>query len=84
MDPRLKDIEIGFQLSLTRNGANCGTVRQVAPGNRDELIVYIQNEGNFIIPAQAIRSIAESKVMLDPQGLDQRTRSAVSRAAAPS
>ena len=83
MDAKLKDIEIGFHLSLDESGTDCGTVRQVAPGDRDEVIVYIQNEGNFIIPSRAIRTVSESKVILDPQQLDERPRAAVLRASAP-
>lgn len=80
MDAKLKDIDIGFPLALEENGHNCGTVRQVAPGERDEIIVYIQNEGNFIIPSRAVRGVHESKVLLDPQQLDDRTRQALTRA----
>jgi hypothetical protein len=80
MDAKLQDIEIGFQLYSEESGTHYGTVRQIAPGERDELIVYIQNEGNFIIPSRAIRGISESKVILDPQQLDERARDAVSRA----
>ena len=80
MEAKLKEIDIGFQLYLEGSGNNCGTVRQVAPGDRDELIVYIQNEGNFIVPSRAVRSVHDSKVMLDRSQLDGRVSKAIARA----
>jgi hypothetical protein len=80
MDAKLREIEIGFHLYLEASGNHYGAVRRVAPGDRDELIVYIQNEGNFIIPSRAVRSVRDSKVMLDQQQLDERVRHAISRA----
>lgn len=80
MDAKLEQIEIGFHLQFDETGNSYGAVRQVAPGDRDELIVYIQNEGNFIIPSRAVRSVRDSKVMLDRQQLDERVRHAISRA----
>lgn len=80
MDGKLKEIEVGFQLYLDDSGSSYGAVRHVAPGDRDELVVYIRNEGNFIIPSRAVHSVHDSKVMLDRQQLDDRIRSAISRA----
>jgi hypothetical protein len=80
MDAKLKNIETGFQLYFDESGSNYGAVRQVAPGHRDELIVYIQNEGNFIIPSRAVQSVRNSKVMLDRKQLDERVQHAISRA----
>jgi hypothetical protein len=80
MDAKLKNIEIGFHLYLEESGNDCGAVRRVAPGDRDELVVYIQNEGNFIIPSRAVRSVHDSKVTLDRSQLDNRVREAILRA----
>lgn len=80
MDGKLKEVEVGFQLYLDESANSYGAVRQVAPGDRDEIIVYIQNEGNFIIPSRAVRSVHDSKVMLDRQQLDDRIQQAISRA----
>jgi hypothetical protein len=80
MDERLRAIQTGFHVYLEEGGKDFGAVRQVAPGGRDEIIVYIQNEGNFIVPARAVRTAQDSKVMLDRSALDGRVLGAISRA----
>lgn len=80
MDDKLKAIEIGFQLFLEENGKDFGAVRAVAPGGRPELVAYIENAGNFIVPADAVRSAHDQRVILDQSKFDQRLRDAVARA----
>jgi hypothetical protein len=77
MDEKLKSIETGFPVTVEETGKDFGTVRQVAPGGRDEIIVYIQNEGNFIVPVQGVRGAQDGKVVLDRAGLDDRLRNAI-------
>jgi len=83
MDQKLREIQTGFHVCLEEHDKDLGAVRQVAPGGRDELVVYIQNEGNFIVPARAVRGARGSKVMLDRSQLEQRVRDAISRAERP-
>jgi hypothetical protein len=80
MDEKLRAIETGFHVYLEEGGKDFGAIRQVAPGGRDELIVFIQNEGNFIVPSRAVRSAHDSKVMLDRSQLGERVLGAISRA----
>jgi hypothetical protein len=80
MDAKLRAIETGFHVYLEEGGKDFGAVRQVAPGGRDELIVFVQNEGNFIVPSRAVRSVSNSKVMLDISQLGGRVLGAISRA----
>jgi hypothetical protein len=80
MDDKLKAIEIGFQLFLEEGGKDFGAVRAVAPGGRPEIVVYIENGGNFIVPIEAVRSARDQKVILDPSKLDGRLRDAVKHA----
>jgi hypothetical protein len=80
MDAKLRAIETGFHVYLEEGGKDFGAVRQVAPGGRDELIVFVQNEGNFIVPSRAVRSVSNSKVMLDTSQLGGRVLGAISRA----
>jgi hypothetical protein len=84
MHEKLKTIETGFTVTVEEEEKDSGTVRQVAPGGRDEIIVYIQNEGNFIVPAQAVRSAQDGKVVLARAELDERVRNALeARASGP-
>ena len=80
MDDKLKAIEIGFQLFLEEGGKDFGAVRAVAPGGRPEIVVYIENGGNFIVPIEAVRSAHDQKVILDPSKLNERLRNAVKHA----
>lgn len=81
MDEKLKPVEIGSPVFVEEDGEQeCGVVRSVAPGGRDEIVVVIENAGNFIVPAEAVRKAQEDKVMLDPSRLDQRLRDAIARA----
>jgi hypothetical protein len=80
MNEKLKTIETGFHICLDDGEKDLGAVRRVAPGGRDEIIVYIQNGGNFIVPLQAIRRVQDGRVILDRSGLDERLSRAISRA----
>lgn len=80
MEDKLKAIEIGFQLFLEEGGKDFGAVRSVAPGGRPEIVVYIENGGNFIVPIEAVRSTHDQKVILDRSKLDQRVRDAIAHA----
>jgi hypothetical protein len=73
-------VKIGFQVFVEEGGEECGAVREVAPEGRAEIIVYIENAGDFIVPASAIRSAHEGKVVLDPDQLDYELIDAIARA----
>lgn len=80
MDPRLTVIEIGFQAYLQEGGEDFGAVREVAPDGRDEIVIYVENAGDFIVPLRAIRGAHDGKVILDRAHLDQRLRAAIAHA----
>lgn len=80
MDPKLETIDVGFQAYLDEGGEDFGAVRAVAPDGRDELVVYVENAGDFIVPLRAIRSAHDGKVVLDGAQLDQRLRDAIAHA----
>ncbi len=80
MDPKLEAIDVGFQAYLDEGGEDFGAVREVAPDGRDEVVVYVENAGDFIIPLRAIRSAHDGKVVLEAAKLDQRLRDAIAHA----
>jgi hypothetical protein len=77
MDEKLQGIQTGDQVFIDDRSEKFGAVRGVAPGGRNEIIVYIQNGGNFEVPVQAIRSVHDAKVILDSSQLQGPIRNAI-------
>lgn len=73
-------VKVGFQVFVEEGGEECGAVREVAPEGRDEIIVYIENAGDFVVPAGAIRSVHDAKVVLNAARLDQDLLDAIAHA----
>ncbi len=76
----LNAIKVGFQAFTEEGGEECGAVRHVVPEGRPEIVVYIENAGEFVVPLEAIRGAHDDKVILDPAKLDQRMRDAIAHA----
>ena len=79
MEPK-KVIEIGSQVYLEEGGDPCGAVRDVPLRNRNEITIYVENSGEFIVSTDAIRAAHDGKVILDPTQLDQSLLDAVAHA----
>ena len=73
-------IEIGFQVFLADGGEEFGAVRQVSPGGRPELVIYVENTGDVIVNFDAIQAVHSEKVILDPLKLDSDLRQAIAKA----
>ena len=73
-------IEIGFQTYVSDGGEEFGAVRAVAPDRRDELVIYVENAGDFTVPFDAVESVHSSKVILNCAKLDPRLRRAIGHA----
>jgi hypothetical protein len=73
-------VKVGFQVYVEEGGEECGAVREVAPQGRAEIVVYIENAGDFAVPAAAIRSAHDAKVVLNPALLDQDLLDAIAHA----
>lgn len=54
-----------------------GAVRGMS-GN--DLIIYIENAGDFTLPRSVVQDVHEHKVILDGSKLDAKVRTAISRA----
>jgi len=52
-----ENIEVGFQAFISDGGEEFGAVRAVAPGGRSELVIYVENAGDFAVPLDAIESV---------------------------
>jgi hypothetical protein len=75
----LSNIEVGSQVYLKEGADPCGAVRQLA-ASRNELTIYIENAGDFVVPVSAIRSAHDGKVILDPEQSDQSLLDAIAHA----
>lgn len=78
MDDRLQAVKLGDQVFTDGNTENFGAVRAVAPGGRDEIIVYIENGGEFAVPPlHEVPSAHDAKVVLDSPRLEPPIRQAI-------
>jgi hypothetical protein len=72
-----ENIREGFDVFLHDGEKTFGAVRQV---RKHELVVYIENAGDFEIPLSAVRDSEAGKVILDSAKLDPKLREAIRRA----
>ncbi|MGH9646130.1 MAG: hypothetical protein ACRD4E_04865 [Bryobacteraceae bacterium] len=75
-----KKIEIGYQTFISDGGEEFGAVRQVAPDGRPELVIYVENAGEFTVSLDAVESVHFEKVVLNCTKLDRRLRHAIGHA----
>ncbi|HEX6437169.1 MAG TPA: hypothetical protein VF182_08555 [Candidatus Binatia bacterium] len=73
-------IEIGSQVYLEEGGDPCGAVRDVRPGSRNEITIYVENSGEFFVPLNVVRAAHDGNVILDRQRLDESLLDALAHA----
>jgi hypothetical protein len=73
-------VQEGFEVFVSDDDKAFGAVREVRPHGRPELVVYVENAGDFKIPLAAIRAIHSQKVIVDCDKLDQKLRKAIGHA----
>jgi hypothetical protein len=57
-------IEIGYQAFVSDGGEEFGAVRAVSPNARPELVIYVENARDFVMPLSAVESVHSQKVIL--------------------
>jgi hypothetical protein len=67
-------IREGFDVFLHDGDGSVGAVRQVRKG---ELIVYVENSGDFEVPMSAVRDAEAEKVILDSGALPPKMLDAI-------
>ncbi len=75
-----ENIEVGFQAFVSDGGEEFGAVRAVAPCGKPELVIYVENAGDFAVPLEAIESVHSGKVIFNCAKLDHRLRRAIGHA----
>jgi hypothetical protein len=74
---RLPPIEVGYQAFAKGSEEEFGAVRQVRP---QEIVIYIEDAGDTVIPLSAVTDVIEGKVIVDTQKLDEPVRRAIAAA----
>jgi len=72
-------IEVGFQVFVKDGGDEVGAVRDLC-GHRPEIIVYVENAGEFTVPVAAVEAVHYQKVILNSGRLPEEMRVALRRA----
>ena len=57
-------IEIGYQAFVSDGGEEFGAVRAISPNGRPELVIYVENAGDFVVPLSAVEAVHSQKVIL--------------------
>jgi hypothetical protein len=73
----MEQIQEGFDVFLTEGGHAFGAVRQV---RKNELVIYVENAGDFEVPVAAVKDAGAGKVVLDAGQLEPKLRAAIARA----
>jgi hypothetical protein len=73
-------IQVGFQAFTSDGGEEFGAVRQVSPTGRPELVIYVENAGDFTVPLSAVEAVHSQKVIVNCAKLDDRLRRAIGHA----
>lgn len=72
-------IKRGFMVFAAEGEDGIGSVREVREA-APELVIYIENAGDFELPLSAISSVHDDKVVLDLDHLDAPLREALAHA----
>ena len=75
-----ESIEIGYQAFIVDGGEEFGAVREVAPQGREELVIYVENAGDFVVPIAAVEAVHSQKVILNYNQLEPRLQQAIRHA----
>lgn len=75
-----EQIQEGFEVFLSDGEHAFGAVRQVAPHGRPEIMIYVENAGDFLVPLAAVEAVHAQKVIVSPGKLDPRLRRAIGHA----
>ncbi len=74
------EIKIDTAAFLRDGGDPVGAVRQVSPGGRAEIVLYVENAGDFVVPMTAVKAVHFDKVILEAALLSPKLRAAIGHA----
>ncbi|HEV3111743.1 MAG TPA: hypothetical protein VGY99_14755 [Candidatus Binataceae bacterium] len=73
-------IEIGYQVFIDDKPEEIGAVRQAPSGGRGELVIYVENAGDFVVSPDAVKAVQFQKVILHYAQLEPRLKAAIRHA----
>jgi len=77
---KTESIREGFDVFVHDGDTTFGAVRQVRPQGRPELVVYVENAGDFTVPLTAVTEVHDDKVVLDCGKLGTKLKQAIGHA----
>jgi hypothetical protein len=77
---KLPLIEVGYQTFTEDGSEEFGAVRAVVPDGRPELVIYVENSGEFVVPLEAVKAVHGQKVVFDRNKLAPPLVAAIRRA----
>ena len=77
---RENDIQIGFATFVTDGTVPFGAVRDISPEGQAELVIYVENAGDFTVPLAAVETVHFEKVMFNSKLLDRKLQDAIEHA----
>lgn len=77
---KLPLIEVGYQVYVSDGSEEVGAVKDVAPEGRPEIVVWVENAGEFVVPLEAVETVTSQKVVLAGDKIDDRLRDAIGHA----
>jgi hypothetical protein len=72
-------IAVGYHVFLQDGGEEVGAVRDVLP-DRQEIIIWVENAGDFPVSFDAIESVHAQKVIIAPDRLTPALQDAIGHA----
>jgi hypothetical protein len=73
----MEAIREGFDVFVHDGEKSFGAVRQVS---RHEIVVYVENAGDFVVPTSAVQDVSSEKVVLNCSKLDRNLKLAIGHA----
>lgn len=75
-----EEIGVDYEAFVSDGDAAIGAVHEVAPQGRPELVIRVENAGDFSVPFSAVEAVHDGKVVLTCRKLDMRLRRAIGHA----
>lgn len=75
-----ENIRVGDHAFVEGGREEFGAVRAVRPEGRAEVVVFVENSGDFAVPLEAVKAVHAQKVVFDLRKLHPRIRAAIGHA----
>jgi len=75
-----EEIKVGDQVFVADSAEVLGAVRQVELHGQPEIVIYVENAGDFVVPLAAVQAAHAQKVIVDCNKLEHRLRRALGHA----